>query len=381
MNKLSVDKIRRHLIAGCVLALVAGAAPATIGADSSSSIYLIGDYGYLQKLDGNLQVVATGKAPGLARGRKIRDADISPDGERLFLAVSSDNPLVVVRTADLSIDENIHIAFPPAVKPWTMHSPFSIIATSARYLYMTDESYSAAPKPFSTVLVDLTAKTATPMYGYGFMSKMEIQVSPERERMALYDGGGLYFIDVPTGKVVDSITHELVGKDKWAMWFDVDWDKYIAEFYLIPLAQGEKTIEKICIEVESKSKWRSESLQSKTVFDFYNFQNCRAITAKASSKIYIQDSQGNIEMANRRGAQVLEKLGHAQFKEGSGRPVVSYVSPDEQLLFYQKDYVKASSGRRLAQGLSSLCVMDMETRQIIKTIESPQRIVGVLFGK
>ncbi len=380
MNKLSIDKMRRDLIVGCILALVAGVAPATIGGNSPSSIYLVGDYGYLQKLDGNLQVVATGKVPNLARGRKIRDADISPDGERLFLAVSSDNPLVVVRAADLSLDENIRIAFPPAAKPWTTHFPFSIIATSARYLYMTDESYSAAPKPFSTVLVDLTAKTATPLYGYGFTSKMQIQVSPEREKMALYNGS-LYFIDIPTGKVIDSITHELVGKDKWVMWFDIDWDKYIAEFYLIPLAQGEKTIEKICIDVESKSKVRGESLQSKTVFDFYNVQNCCAITTTASSKIYIQDSQGNIEIANRRSAQVLEKLGHAQFKEGSGRPVVSYVSPEEQLLFYQKDYVKAGSNGKHAQDLSSLCVMDMATRKIIKTIEFPQRIVGVLFGK
>lgn len=381
MNKLSIDKIRRHLIVGCVLAIVAGAAPATMGGESSSSIYIVGEYGYLEKRDGNLEVIATGNVPKLAKAVNVRDVDISPDGTQLFLAVSRiKNPLVVVHTADLRVDESVIVEFPHPNAPWKAYHPFSIIAASPNFLYMTDESYSTAPNPFSTVLVDLTAKTATPQSGYSFMSKMQIQVSAKRERMALYDGS-LYFIDIPTGKVVDSIPRELVGKDKWVMWFDIDWDKYIAELYLIPIEQGEKTIEKICIDVKSKSKVCGESLQSKTMFGFYKAESYRKITTTASSKIYIQDRHGNIEIVNRRGVPSLERLDNARFKKGSSRSVASYVSPDERLLFYQKDNVKASSNGRHAQDLSSLCVMDMTTRKIIKTIEFPQRIVGVLFSK
>jgi WD40 repeat protein len=348
---------------------------------SSPGIYLVGEYGYLQKLDGNLEVVDTGKVPNLVRGCSIRDADISPDGERLFLAVSSDNPLVVVRAADLSVDENVRITFPPTAEPWEgTYFPFSIISTSPRYLYMTDESYSTAPNPFSTVLVDLNAKTAKPIYGYSFMSKMQIQVSPNRKKMALYDGK-LYFIDIPTGKVADLLSRELIGMNKWVIWFDIKWDDNIAEFYIIPIRRGEKNLEKVCIDVKSQQIIYREELESKTSFGFYNENSYRRVLTDTSSKIYIQDSKGTIQIFDRQTGKLLETLDYTLFGKALGRPVLSYISPDEKLLFYQKDDVKQISNGKDARDISSFCVMDPETRKTIKTLQFPQKIVAVLFSE
>lgn len=381
MNKVGFTKIRQCLISICTLVFSVATPCLTMASYSSPGIYLVGEYGYLQKLDVNLQVVATGKVPNLARGCSIRDADISPDGERLFLAVSSDNPLVVVRAADLSLDENMRIAFPPTAEPWEgMYFPFSIIATSPRYLYMTDEGYSTAPNPFSTVLVDLNAKTAKPIYGYSFMSKMQMQVSPSREKMALYDGK-LYFIDIPRGEVVDLISRKLISKDRWVVWFNINWDGNIAEFYTIPIRRGEKNLEKLCIDVKSKQIIYRGELEGKTGFGFYNANSYRRILTGSSSRIYIQDSKGTIQIFDRQTGKLLETLDYTLFGKAPGRPVVSYVSPDEKLLFYRKDDVKQISNGKDARDISSFCVMDPETRQTIKTLQFPQKIVAVLFSE
>ncbi len=384
MNKASFTKIRQCLISICALVFSVATPCLTMASYSSASIYLVGEHGYLQKLDGNLEVVATGKVPNLARGRSIRDATISPNGERLFLAVSTDNPLVVVRAADLSIDENVRITFPPFAEPWRTYFPLSIIAASSKYLYMTDESYSTTskiPNPFSTVLVDINAKTATPIYGYSFMSKMQIQISPSREKMALYDGGKLYFIDISTGKVTNLVSRELIGTDKWVIWFDINWDNNIAEFYIIPIGRGEKNLEKLCIDVKSQQIIHREELESKTVFGFYNENSYHRVLTATSSKIYIQDSKGSIQIFDRQIGKLLETLDYTLFEKVPGRPVLSYVSPDEKLLFYRKDDVKQISNGKEAEDISSFCVMDTETRQTIKTLQFPQKIVAVLFSE
>lgn len=381
MNKASFTKIRQCLISICALVFSVATPCLTMASYSSPGIYLVGEYGYLQKLDGNLQVVATGKVPNLARGCSIRDADISPDGERLFLAVSSDNPLVVVRAADLSIDENMRITFPPLPEPWRTYLPLSIIATSQNYLYMTDESYSTAPNPFSTVLVDINAKTATPIYEYSFMSKMQIQISPSREKMALYDGGKLYFIDISTGKVTNLVSRELIGADKLVIWFDINWDNNIAQFYIIPIGRGEKNLEKLRIDVKSQRVIHREELESKTVFGFYNANSYRRVLTATSSKIYIQDSKGAIQIFDRQTGKLLETLDYTLFEKVSGRPVLSYISPDEKLLFYRKDDVKQISNGKDAEDISYFCVIDTETRHIIKTLQFPQKIVAVLFSE
>jgi len=380
MNKVDFTKIRQCLISICALVFSVATPCLTMASYSSPGIYLVGEYGYLQKLDGNLEVVAIGKVPNLVRGCSIRDADISPDGERLFLAVSSDNALVVVRAADLRVDESVLITFPPPTKPWHTYFPFSIIATSPRYLYMTDESYSTAPNPFSTVLVDLNAKTAKPIYGYSFMSKMQMQVSPSREKMALYDGK-LYFIDIPRGEVVDLISRKLIGKDRWVVWFNINWDDNIAEFYTIPIRRGEKNLEKLCIDVKSKRIIYRGELEGKTGFGFYNANSYRRILTDSSSRIFIQDSNGNIQIFDRQTGKLLETLGYTLFGKATGRPVVSYVSPDEKLLFYRKDDVKQISNGKDARDIFSFCVMDLETRQTIKTLQFPQKIVVVLFSE
>ena len=130
----------------------------------SKPTYLVGGNGTLKKLDGNMKVIGAAKIPHLTRRTWIRNADISSDGQRLFLALSGNKALVVVRTADMSIEEDLHITFPATAEYWKEHSPFDIVSASPRYLYISDECYSAVPKGFTTVRVDLNTKTAEPVY-------------------------------------------------------------------------------------------------------------------------------------------------------------------------------------------------------------------------
>jgi len=380
MNRASFIKIRQCLISICILVFSIVTPSITRASYSSSSIYLVGEHGCLQKLDKNLEVVVTGKVPNLSRGLSIRDADISPDGESLFLAVSRDNPLVVVRAADLSVDVNVRITFPGLTEPWTTYFPISIIATSPRYLYMTDESYSTAPNPFSTVLVDLNTRTAKAIYGYGFMSKMQIQISPNREKMALYNGK-LYFVDIPTGKIVDLVGRDLIGKEMWVIWFDVKWGYNIVEFYIIPIRAGEKNLQKLRIDLKSQQIISKEELESKTTFGLDTENSYHRLSTTTPSKVYIQDSKGNIQIFNRETGRMLDKLDHTFFGKVPGWATVSYISPDELILFYQKDDVKQILNGKDTQDVSSLHVIDMKTRQIIKTLNFPQKIVAVLFSE
>lgn len=380
MNMSCLILIRKCLV-GIGISVFSLAIPTmAASALSTSAVYLVGKYGYLQKLNGNLDVVAEGRVPNLARARGVRDADISPEGDRLFLAVSSNNPLVVVRAADLTVDENVSIEFPPTHAPWEgMYFPHSIMAVSPRYLYMTDEAYSTAPTPFSTVQIDLNANTTTPIFGYSLTSKMQTQVSPDRRWMALYTMGGLCIIDIPTGKTVNLINKEIVGIDNWVMWFNVDWDDNVIEFYIIPMKGGEKNVEKLYVGAKSRRIINRVKLESKTRFGFNDEISYRRILTTGSSKIYVQDGHGNVQVFDRKTGELLQTLDHTLFGETQGATVLPHVSPDERVVFCQKDSVRQDSVGR-GSDVSSLCAIDAETWLTVATIEFPQKIVAVLFS-
>ena len=211
------------------------------------------------------------------------------------------------------------------------------------------------------------------------MSKRQIQISPNQERMALYDGGRLRIIDISSGEVVDSIKRELIA-GKWILWSNVNWDDSAIELYVVPQKPNLKNIEKLCIDMKSYRIVSSQELPSKTVFGFHNqISNDRVVTTP--STVYIQDRRGNIQIFDRHTGSQLETLDYSLFEKITGEPTTFYVSPDEKLLFYRKDRVKYAADDRDNRDVSSICIMSLESKQIIDTIDSSETIVSVLFGK
>lgn len=380
MKEGKFSKIGKTLAGMCVVIFCVGLSSFGKAASYlSKPAYLVGGYGSLKKLDGNMEVISTQKIPNLARWTWIRNADISSDGQRLFLALSGNKILVVVRTADMSIEEDLRITFPATSENWKTHAPFDIISASPRYLYISDECYSARSKGFTTVLVDLNTKIAKPIYKYGFVSKRQIQISPNQEKMALYDGGRLHIIDISSGDVVDSIKGELIA-GKWILWSNVDWDDRAMELYVVPQETNLKNIEKLCIDMKSHRIVSSQKLPSKTVFGFGN-QISKDMVVTTPSTVYIQERRGSIQIFDRHTGSQLEKLDYTLFEKIMGQPTGFYVSPDEKLLFYRKDKIKHVSNDKGGHDISSICIISLKLKQIVNTIDYSEEIVSVLFSK
>ncbi len=380
MKEKKYRKMGKTLSGMCVVIFCLGlSSSGNASSYLSKRAYLVGGYGTLKKLDGNMKVIGAAKIPHLARRTWIRNADISSDGQRLFLALSGDKLLVVVRTMDMSIEEDLHITFPATAEYWKEHSPFDIVSASPRYLYISDECYSAVPKGFTTVMVDLNTKIAKPVYKYGFVSKRQVQISPKQEKMTLYDGGQLHIIDISSGEIVDSVKKELIT-GKWILWSNVDWDDKAMELYVVPQTKDLKNIEKIHIDMESDKMIYTQKLSTKTMFGFYN-ENSNSRILATPSHIYIQDSRGNIQIFDRNTGSQLETLDHSLFEKITGKPTTFYVSPDEKLLFYRKDRVEHVADHRDSLDVSSICIISLKSKQIVNTIDYSEKIVSVLFSK
>jgi hypothetical protein len=124
----------------------------------------------------------------------------------------------------------------------------------------------------------------------------------------------------------------------------------------------------------------SQKLPGKTVFGFHNqISNDRVVTTP--STVYIQDRRGSIQIFDRHTGSQLETLDYSLFEKITGEPTTFYVSPDEKLLFYRKDRVKHVADDRDSRDVSSICIMSLESKQIINTIDFPEKIVSVLFSK
>ncbi len=379
MKEQKYRKMGKTLSGMCVVFFCVGlSSSGNTSSYLSKPAYLVGGNGTLKKLDGNMKVIGAAKIPHLTRRTWIQNADISSDGQRLFLALSGDKLLVVVRTMDMSI-EDLHITFPATAEYWKEHSPFDIVSASPRYLYISDECYSAVPKGFTTMLVDLNAGTVKPVYEYSFMSKRQIQISPNQEKMALSGGGGLRIIDISSGDIVDSIKREHIA-GKWILWSNVDWDNRAIELYVVTQKTNLKNIEKLCIDMKSHRIVSSQKLPSKTVFGFDNqISNDRVVTTP--STVYIQDRRGSIQIFDRHTGRQLKKLDYSLFEKITGEPAVFYVSPDEKLLFYRKDRVKHVADDRDSLDVSSICIISLKSKQIVNTIDYSEKIVSVLFSK
>jgi hypothetical protein len=377
MKKMRCLVAKGRLTLGCalilLLAISSHAQPST---QSPGFIYSVGAYGYVQKMDAALNVVATARVPGLARSIRIAGADISPDGKRLFLAVGrEENPLVIVETADLSVVPDVNVVFPNTPETWRQHAPFDIIAISSEVLYWSDECYSAAlaGAEYDTLLVNLNEKIARPIRDWGFENKNEIQISPDREKMAIDHGGNLLIIRASTGQILQTIDQKVIGQGT-VMSFVVDWNQNALRCCMI--ADG--SMAKLRIDMNSGQVVAREAVKNTGRFHPPGSETGRQCLTPATT--YVLDEDGGIQIFDNTKCKLSKRLDSVVPGVTPGWKLALYVPPSGNLIFAQKDAVKT-----LADGhekdISFLYAVDAKTGQVVRTVDYPDEIAAVLFGK
>lgn len=343
-------------------------------------VYSVGTYGDLRKMDMGLNVVATTKVPGLVRARRIMAADISPDGKRLFLAVSGGvDPLILVQTADLSIDRDIKVVFPPLPEHWIQHSPFDILAVSSEILYWSDECYtSASVGAYSTLLVNLREKAVTPIRDWSFENKNAIEISPDRDKMVL-PRDGLLLIRASTGQVLAKVEQETIGQRRSIWWFDMDWSQNVLQCYTAPWTVGEAPTEKLRIDMNSRQVVAREALKVSPEFDLATLQ--RNGRRSISSKTYILDESGSLQIFDHAKGQVSKRFDSVVPRPAENARLVPQVSPGGDLIVVPKNRVERFTDGRDSRDVSTLYAIDPKTGRVTKTLEYPDHIVAILFGE
>jgi hypothetical protein len=378
----AVVKGRNRLLLCCVLILLFVCASRVRSySQPTGFVYSIGTYGDLRKMDIGLNVMATAKVPGLVRAVRIMAADISPDGKRLFLAVSSGgDPLVVVQTADLSIDRDMKVVFPTPPENWKQHFPLDIIAVSSEMLYWSDECYTADPtRPYSTLLIDLNEGIAKPVYDWGFDNESEIEISPDHEKTVLYAGGRLSVIRASTGEVLARMEHETIGQRRSIRWFDVDWNQNVVQCYTVPWEEGQASTEKLRIDMNSHQVVAREPLQVSPRVSWSALQ--WSGQQPISSKTYILDKNGSLLLFDHVKGQITKSFNSVVPKPLENSRLVPHVSPDENLILAQRNSVERFTDGRDSRNVSTLYAIDPKTGQITKTLDYPETVVAVLFGE
>jgi hypothetical protein len=382
MNTMRSFSAKKWVVVGCSLfLLLAEFSQAQPSTQSPSFLYSVGTYGDLRKMDTALNVVATAKVPGLARAVGIAAADISPDGKRLFLAVSSGgNPLVVIQTADLSIDRDMKVVFPPLPEHWIQHAPFDIIAVSSEMLYWSDECYTSDPTgAYSTLLVNLKEKVAKPIREWSFENRNELKISPDRERMAVYYGGRLYVIRSSTGQVLAKVEQETIGQRRSIWWFDMDWSRDVLQCYTAPWTVGEAPTEKLRIDMNSHEVVAREALKVSPEFDLAALQ--RNGRRSISSKTYILDESGSLQIFDHAKGQLSKRFNSVVPKPAENARLVPQVSPGGDVIVVPRNRVEKLADGRNYREVSTLYAIDPQTGRVTKTLEYPDHIVTVLFGE
>ena len=172
-----------------------------------ASTYCVSRNGLIQKLDETFAPQHEVLLPGLGGRRHVRDADITPDGKLLLLAVTDPtSPLIVVDAATLDVKEGAPIAYPGFLEPWVCHEPWKILALGPDYICIQDEVYMQDPEPFSVLLVNLKARTAKPLRGLQIPGKSHVLRSPDgSQAVVIGRRNRVYVINADTGQVA---THE-----------------------------------------------------------------------------------------------------------------------------------------------------------------------------
>ena len=380
MNRMKCLSAKKRLMIGCsFVLLLAESSQAQPSNQSPSFLYSVGAYGYLQKMDAAMNTLTTARVPNLARDIRIAAADISPDGRRLFLAVSrKENPLVIVETADLSVVPDVNVPFPSPPEPWIRHVPFDIVAVTSEILYWSDECYTTASTgAYSTVLVNLREKTAKPVREWSFENKNAIQISPDRGRIATYHRGGVGIIRVSTGEVLKTVGREVIG-ERIIVSFNMDWSQNILQCCVVPWTTTGDSVEKLRIDMNSSQVITRESIESTGGLHFPDFSTGRRVLTSATT--YVLDEDGDIQIFDNTECKLSKKLDSVVADVTPGSKLALYVAPRGNSIFVQKNAVKTLADGN-AKGVSSLYAVDGESGQVVATIDYPDEIVAVLFGK
>lgn len=376
MNTMKFPSAKKWLMVGCSLVLLlAESSQAQPSVGSPGFIYLVGSYGYLQKMDVTLNALTTTQIPGLARSVRIAAADISSDGKRLFLAVSrNENPLVIVKTADLSVVPDVDVAFPTPINPWTEHAPFDIIAVTSDTLYWSDECYTStsANASFSTLRVNLNERVAEPVHDWSFENKNAIRISPDRGRIAIYHMGGLAIVRASTGEILKTVDQNVIGQGT-VMSFAMDWNQNA--LWCCMIADG--SMAKLRIDMNSGQVVAREAVKNAGRLRFPDFSTGRRFLT--STTTYVLDKDGSIQIFDNTKCELSKKLDSVVPDVTPGSKLALYVPPSGNPIFAQKNAVKTLANGN-AKGISSLHAVDAETGQVVRTIDYPDEIVAVLFS-
>jgi hypothetical protein len=335
------------------------------------TITIIGNYGYIERYDTAWNLLTKGKVSGLVGGAFIHDADISPDGRVLFLAVSKkDTPLIIVNTNDMSINEEHKITFPSP--GYYAYLPMSVIAASSRYLYMADESYTALAKPFFNIMIDVDEGSSTPIVKQLFLGKEDVKMAPMRDTMITRGWENLYKVEVHTSRIIDSISFPIEYGEKELSTFDVDWVNKRIMLYKVK-SNHEQLITRISLNMVNKeiSKLKDERVGINN--------RIRKISLQLNgTRFLIEDEKDNLYIVDSGTYKILDKVGHEVTSNIKGYGLTSCLSPDgSQLIYFKNDIVK--NEKKEEKEISGLCAIRLKTEKNIKPIEYPEKVVTVLF--
>jgi len=346
----------------------------------NEAIYIISEYGTIDKFDSNWHLLSSNKVPGLFLGLRVHDADISPDGGLLFLAVSADPPLIIINTKDMSIREH-SIKFPQHA--FASYFPESLIAFTSQYLYMADESYTGLADPFMDIMIDINKGTAMRLPSQISLNKEDVIISSQRDKVASRGLEKINVVDVLSGKLIDSIGIPTEYRGRALTPIDVDWANNKITIRKTKSADGQSA-SKITIDMVSH-----ESVTQKD--EKFNIGNTiTKIHLHSDGMQYlIEDDKANLYVVDKSTGKVVYSVEQniTSALKGHNLRLRSYLAPDSTQVIYLKDDKKEHIPQKGEYGaidryvyFSRLTAIDLKTNKIMKNIEFPEKIVAVLFS-
>lgn len=173
-----------------------------------AAVYLICKSGLIRKYDGQCLSFHEVQTEGFHAEDRVCDADMTDEGDTLFLAVSScDAPYVTLNADTLVRHCEPCISLPHYSLPWQRHAPRKVIAIDKERLLVEDEAYSGGHDPFSILLVDLASRKVTPLRDLYIPSRSSVIFSPGRNAAFIACRARISALDLADG----CITHYRYG--------------------------------------------------------------------------------------------------------------------------------------------------------------------------
>jgi hypothetical protein len=284
------------------------------------SFYVVGEYGYLQKYNSKLILINEVKLPSLVRTYTVNDADISPTGDKLYLAIVSQGkkPLIVLNTADFAINENPPILFPPNPCDLPIYSAHSITCATKRYLYLDMFCSLSADKPYTYLLIDLQTGATKTIATKFPVNKSNLSISPHGDKMVSIKNGVIFFINTESGEVIDSIDAYFKGKEgikRRVISFNANWSEETININSLIDKNEKYVVEKLSIGFKNrKEKSREEIKFSGEKIQADDLLSERVKVSSSQQKISIADKKNKPLFFNPGSGCLLEPLSKGTFE-------------------------------------------------------------------